>query len=69
MYVVKTECQLRMLTKAVPKWQIVYYCLRKWVNLAEFDLLLNKLKDKIRIKKGQSKEPTIGMMDSQSVRW
>ncbi len=58
-----------MLPNDFPKWQIVYYYFRKWVDLEEFDLLLEKLRGKIRLKKGQNKESTVGVMDSQSVRW
>jgi putative transposase len=69
LYVVKTGCQWRMLPNDFPKWQLVYYYFKKWVDLEEFDLLLEKLRSKIRLKKGQTKEPSLGVMDSQSVRW
>jgi putative transposase len=68
-YVVKTGCQWRMLPSHFPKWQLVYYYYRKWAELEEFDLLLSKLRENIRFKRGQNKEASVGIMDSQRVRW
>jgi putative transposase len=58
-----------MLLSDFPKWQLVYYYYRKWSALSDFDLLLNELREKNRFKHGQDEEPTVGIMDSQSVRW
>jgi len=69
MYVVKTGCQWRMLPKEFPKWQLVYYYYRKWVEAEVFDLLLDKLRSKTRVGKGQQARASLGIMDSQSVRW
>jgi putative transposase len=42
---------------------------RKWSALADFDLLLDNLRGSARFKQSQNKEPTVGIVDSQSVRW
>jgi putative transposase len=68
-YLVKTGCQWRMLPKDLPKWQLVYYYYCKWTNLEHFDLLLSKLREKVRFARGQNAMPSLGIMDSQSVRW
>ncbi|WP_291528549.1 IS5 family transposase [Bacteroides sp. UBA939] len=68
-YVVKTGCQWRMLPSHFPKWQLVYYYYRKWSSQTDFDLLLNELRGLVRLKRGQYKDSTVGIMDSQSVRW
>jgi putative transposase len=68
-YWVKNGCQWRMLPGNSPKWQLVYYYYRKWAELDEFELLLSQLRDSVRMKKGQNKHPSIGIIDSQSVRW
>ncbi|KAA6325638.1 hypothetical protein EZS27_025172 [termite gut metagenome] len=68
-YLVKTGCQWRMLPSHYPKWQLVYYYYRKWAELEEFDLLLGKLRENVRFQRGQNKEASVGIMDSQSVRW
>lgn len=68
-YVVKTGCQWRMLPSHFPKWQLVYYYYRKWAEQTDFDLLLNELRELVRLKRGQNKQASVGIMDSQSVRW
>ena len=52
-YVVKTGCQWRMLPSDFAPWELVYYYYRKWSSLGEFDLLLNNLRNKVRVKMGQ----------------
>ena len=52
-----------------PKWQLVYYYYTKWSNAECFDLLLSKLREKVRVKRNQRAEPGLRFMDSQSVRW
>jgi transposase len=68
-YLVKTGCQWRMLPLNFAKWQLVYYYYKKWSDLEEFDLLLSKLREHIRVKKGQNAQASLGIMDSQSLRW
>lgn len=69
MYLLKTGCQWRMLPGDFPKWQLVYYYYSKWAHAEDFDLLLSKLRDKVRVKRNQNREPGLGIMDSQSVKW
>jgi putative transposase len=68
-YVVKTGCQWRMLPLDFPKGQPVYYYYNTWANLDTYDFILKKLRGKVRIKMGQKEEASLGIMDSQSVRW
>src|SRR5687768_4880331 len=69
MYVVKTDCQWRMLPRDFPNWQLVDYYYRKWVEAELFDRLLDKLRCKVRVNRGQKARATLGITDSQSVRW
>lgn len=68
MYLVKTGCQWRMLPNDYPKWQLVYYYYSKWSDDGTWDLILDRLRSNARFKKGQNENPTLGIMDSQSVR-
>jgi putative transposase len=68
-YVVKTGCQWRLLPSNFPKWQLVYYYYSKWASLELYDLILETLRNKVRMKMGQKAEASLGIMDSQSVRW
>jgi len=66
---VKTGCQWRMLPANFAKWQLVYYYYKKWSDLECYDLLLSQLREKVRSGMGQKGQPSLGVMDSQSVRW
>jgi transposase len=68
-YIVKTGCQWRLLPTNFPKWQLVYYYYSKWASMEIYDLILEKLRGKVRVKCNQKENPTLGIMDSQSVRW
>ena len=68
-HLVKTGCQWCMLPSHFASWGLVYYYYRKWSSLGEFDLLLNNLREKARVKSGQKAEASVEIMDSQSVRW
>ena len=65
----KQGCQWRMLPRNFAKWQLVYYYHKKWSFWECYDLLLSKLREKARMKMGQDSEASLGIMDSQSVRW
>lgn len=69
LHVVKTGCQWRMLPANFAKWQLVYYYYNKWMVLNCFDLLQAKLREKVQLGMGQNKQASLGIMDSQSVRW
>lgn len=58
-----------MLPNDFPKWELVYYYYRKWANTEDFDLLLSKLRKKVRLKRNQKREPSLDIMDSQGVKW
>jgi len=45
-------------------WQLVYYYYKKWPVLECFDLLLAKLREKVRFKMGQNRQVSLGIMDS-----
>lgn len=68
-YLVKTGCQWHMLPSHFALWELVYYYYREWSSMGEFDLLLNGLREKVRVKQGQKAGAGVGIMDSQSVRW
>lgn len=58
-----------MLPSNFPNWQLVYYYYSKWSYLEQFDLLLSKLTERVRLNKGQNSQASLGIIDSQSVRW
>ena len=67
-YLVKTGCQWRMLPGDFPKWQIVYYYFSVWKKNEIWEQMNEALVEKIRKKAGKNEEPTVGIIDAQSVK-
>lgn len=67
-YVLKTGCDWRMLPHDFPKWQIVYHYFQTWQKTGVWKKIHDHLRDKVRAKAGKKKQPTAGIIDSQSVK-
>jgi putative transposase len=68
LYLVKTGCQWRLLPGDFPKWQIVYYYFSVWKRNETIEIIHELLVEKIRKAKGKSEEPSVGIIDAQSVK-
>jgi len=67
-YLLKTGCQWRMLPLHFPSWKLVYYYFTKWKNDGTIELIHELLRDKTRRRAGKSESPSVGIIDSQSVK-
>jgi putative transposase len=67
-YLLKTGCQWRMLPSSFPKWQLVYYYYDQWKNDGTLEELNEILRNKLRKQCGKKISPSIGLIDSQSVK-
>ena len=68
LYVVKTGCQWRMLPGDFAPWKTVYYYFSVWKKGEIFEILHEALVEKTRVMKGRKEEPTVGIIDAQSVK-
>ncbi len=68
LYVVKTGCGCRYSPKDFPKWQLVYYYFRKFETTGLIEIIHDRLREKVREKKGKQISPSLGLVDSQSVK-
>lgn len=68
LYVVKTGCQWRYLPQDFPKWQLVYYYFRKFEITGLIEIIHDELRERVREKKGKQTCPSLGLVDSQSVK-
>lgn len=68
MYIIKTGCQWRMLPKEFGPWQTVYFYFRKWKFERLFEELMYHLRESVRKAFGKAVNPSIGLIDSKSVR-
>ena len=68
MYLVKTGCQWRMLPKDFPPYNTVFYYFNKWKLEGVFDELMDKLHVKVRELMGREDTPSLGIIDSRSIK-
>lgn len=67
-YLLKTGCQWRMLPREFPCWKLVYYYFTKWKRQGVFDILNEALREKVRKKYNKKELPSVGIIDSQSIK-
>ena len=67
-YLLKTGCRWRMLPNDFSNRQSVYYYYCQWKNDGTYEEMNDILRDKIRKQCGKSCSPSVGLIDSQSVK-
>lgn len=67
-YLVKTGCQWRMLPGDFAPWKSVYYYFSKWKREGLWEIIHESLVEQVRVKQGRKEEPTVGIIDAQSVK-
>ena len=67
-YLSRTGCQWRMLPHDFPDWHFVYKWFRQWCGDGTLTGLNTALRKKIRIEDGRDPDPSLGIIDSQSVK-
>ena len=68
LYITKSGCQWRMLPKEFGPWQTVYFYFRKWKLEGMFEELMHLLRGLVRKACGKAISPSVGLIDSRSVR-
>ena len=68
LYISKSGCQWRMLPKDFAPWQSVYYYFRKWKMNGLLEEIHDFLVGEVRLKKGKNALPSVGIIDSQSIK-
>lgn len=68
LYLAKTDCQWRMLPKDYPPWRAVHSRYEYWCKTGIFEQVLRYLNAKGREHKGRRLLPSLGIIDSQSVK-
>jgi transposase len=67
-YVTKTGCQWRQLPNDLPPWPLCYYYFWKWRNNGTWEKINKALVKRRREKAGREASPSVGIIDSQSVK-
>ena len=68
LYVVRTGCAWRQLPHDFPKWITVYYYYRRLQRDGTWRKLHDRLRAQVRRKAGKKPTPSVGILDSQSVK-
>ncbi len=68
LYVNKTGCQWRMTPKDFPPHSIVFYYFTKRKREGVFEDIMDTLREKLRVALGREETPSIGIIDSRSVK-
>ena len=68
LYLVKTGCQWRILPSDFPKWPTVYFYFSRWKRNGIIEQIHEALVEKIRKQHKRNEQPTMGIIDSQSVK-
>lgn len=68
LYIVRAGCAWRLLPHDFPPWQTVYYYFRKWKNDGTWERIHNMLFTETRLHEGREPEPSVGIIDTQSVK-
>jgi putative transposase len=67
-YRTRTGCQWRMLPKEFPDWRHVWYYYKKWTSDGTWQRLNDVLRRLVRRAVGKQPDPSLGIMDSQTVK-
>lgn len=68
LYMLRTGCQWDLLPNDFPPKSTVYEYYSQWASDGTFDEMVNKLREKVRVKAGRNPMPSAGIIDSQSVK-
>lgn len=67
-YHLRTGCQWEYLPKDFPPSSTVYSYYRKWQRQGVWARMNHQLRDQVRQQRGKSRQPTVAIADSQSVK-
>jgi putative transposase len=67
-YILRGGCAWRMMPHDLPRWSTCYDYFRKWRNNGTWARINDALRTQIRHRAGKKKSPSLGIIDSQSVK-
>jgi len=67
-YLQRTGCQWRMLPGDFPPWRVVYQTFWRWRESGIWEKIMHHLRREARVKAGRNPDPTLAIIDSQSVK-
>jgi putative transposase len=68
LYILRGGCAWRLLPHDFPPWQIVYHYFWVWRQDGTWQVMHDLLRGDVRMAAGKHRQPSAGIMDSQSVK-
>ena len=68
LYIAKSGVQWRLLPREYPNWKLVYYYFRKWLAEGLIEEIHESLRSYCRKLAGRNESPSLGLLDSRSVK-
>src|SRR3712207_2132519 len=68
LYVTRTGCQWNALPHDLPHFRTVYWYHRKWLDDGTWERVTDAMRRTVREAAGRDPEPTVAIIDSQSVK-
>jgi putative transposase len=67
-YLLRSGCSWRMLPHDLPPWRTVYYYFWQWRKDGTWQVMHDLLRGDVRAAVGKPRQPSAGIIDSQSVK-
>ena len=67
-YILRSGCQWRLLPQDFPPYQTVYHYFRVWRRAGVWERMHDTLRGDLREASGRTREPSAGIIDSQTVK-
>ena len=67
-YLLRTGCSWRLLPHDFPPWRIVFYYFWQWRKVGIWEKIHDTLRGDLRQAVGKQRQPSAGIIDSQSVK-
>jgi transposase len=67
-YILRGGCAWRLLPHDFPPWQLVYQYFWRWQQDGTWHVMHDRLRGDVRVAAGKHRQPSAGIIDSQSVK-
>jgi transposase len=67
-YLIRSGCSWRLLPHDFPPWATVYQQAQRWIQAGSFEMIVDDLRELIRIASGKEEQPTAVIYDGQTLQ-
>ena len=67
-YVIRSGCAWRFLPHDFPPWAAVYQQSQRWIEAGSFEMIVDDLRELLRVAAGKEKQPTAVIYDGQTLQ-